>query len=193
MGDNIDAARVAFTARVLGANPGGPSRTLQVVKNGEVVDTAPVTGPDFVHTFSSTGPGRYGLRVMRGSAPETVGTPIWVGPREPLRVAGFAARRIAVRAGALRPLCRVNGTDARRCAVDVLATVRGRSRRIGTGSALLTGDRAFVPVKLGKAGRALLARRGRRGLAVRLTFRGIDREDKAVTVTRRALLRAVRT
>lgn len=190
MGDTVDAPLVRFSARVLGA--GDAPRTLQVVKNGSVVSTAPVGTAESRLDLDSTGPGRYRLQLMRGSSVEAVSSPIYVGPREPLAVAGFTARRPAVRRGYFATLCRVTGTDARRCVVEARIARRGRLRRIGVTGVPLTGDRASVRVRLGAAGRLLVARAGRRGLRATLVFRGVDREGREVSSRRRATLVARR-
>jgi hypothetical protein len=83
MGDTLHTrARVDFRATVSGA---GPGYVLQVIKNGDPVESVPLTGPRSTATFSSTGPGFYRLQVMQGQLVSVVSSPIYVsaaaGPR----------------------------------------------------------------------------------------------------------------
>jgi hypothetical protein len=56
-----------------------------VIKNGDPVESVPLTGPRSTATFSSTGPGFYRLQVMQGQLVSVVSSPIYVsaaaGPR----------------------------------------------------------------------------------------------------------------
>ena len=80
-GDTVRADSVDFTARVLGAVPrNGQPYTLQIVKNGEVVAAQTLDAAEETFGFASSGPGRYGLRLVRGAGFEAISTPIWVEP-----------------------------------------------------------------------------------------------------------------
>ena len=77
-GDTIRADGVRMTARVLGASPiAGQPFSLLVVKDGAVQSIHPVSG-DAEVTFAAPAPGRYGLRLMRGTSIEAISTPVWV-------------------------------------------------------------------------------------------------------------------
>ena len=97
MGDTVDAPSADLEARVSNAS-GGPY-VLQLVKDGQVARADPVAGPQATVKVPAQGPGRYRLQLMRGSAVEAVTTPIWIGPREPLRVRGIWGPRSKVRVG----------------------------------------------------------------------------------------------
>jgi hypothetical protein len=78
-GDTIRADGVRLKAEVLrGAPAGGQPYELLVVKDGAVVESRPVTGDALTVEFAAGAPGRYGLRLMRGSNVEAISTPIWV-------------------------------------------------------------------------------------------------------------------
>jgi uncharacterized repeat protein (TIGR01451 family) len=81
MGDTVFAGSVDFTARVLGAGPSAArpgDYELFVFKDGEPLQSTPVTGDDFSFVFQSAGAGRYRLQLQRGSAIEAVSSPIYV-------------------------------------------------------------------------------------------------------------------
>jgi hypothetical protein len=76
MGDTLHTRRqVDFRASVLGA---GPSYTLQVIKDGDVVRSVPLTEADTTTSFASTGPGFYRLQIMQGQLVSDVSSPIYV-------------------------------------------------------------------------------------------------------------------
>ena len=86
-GDTVVSPTVTFTARVLDAAPiDGQPFQLLILKNGVVSQIVPVDGSSKTVEFAATGPGRYGLRLMRGSSIEAVSTPIWVRAGEDARI-----------------------------------------------------------------------------------------------------------
>jgi hypothetical protein len=98
---------------VLDAAPlDGQPFQLLVVKDGNVVDSRTVQGSELAFEFAAAGPGRYGLRLMRGSSIEAVSTPIWVHAPDamnppaivtrPCPERGRAKLRVARRASAAR-------------------------------------------------------------------------------------------
>ena len=75
-GDSVAAnVPVDFTARVLG---GSGANQLQIIKNGSLFATRPVTSGSFVTSFASNGPGRYRLQLMQGTQTVGVSSPIYV-------------------------------------------------------------------------------------------------------------------
>jgi hypothetical protein len=85
-GDTIRGTSASFVAQVIG----GISRTLpsngpvelQIVKDGDPIQSATVTSDDFSLPFTAIEHGRYRLQVQQGSAIEVVSSPIYF---EPLR------------------------------------------------------------------------------------------------------------
>ena len=61
---------------------GGQGRTVQVIKNGAVVETVSVTSDPFTHEMNveapATGEDRYRHQVMDGSKPLTIGSYVWL-------------------------------------------------------------------------------------------------------------------
>ncbi|MFN2587741.1 MAG: CehA/McbA family metallohydrolase [Actinomycetota bacterium] len=82
MGDRLEAASAEFVATVTGAAPGPGSqpRTLSIVRDGEEIDSVPVTSGDFTFEFMGEEPGDYRLQLMRGSAIEALTNPISLVP-----------------------------------------------------------------------------------------------------------------
>ena len=173
MGDTVDAPSADLEARV--SNAAGGPYVLQLVKDGQVARTDPVAGPQATVNIPAQGPGRYRLQLMRGSAVEAVTTPIWIGPREPLRVRGIWGPRSKVRAGRVNAGCRATGTDVRECRVRVLSG----GRELGRASAPVTAGRAMLKVPVGRVARLA---------SVTLEVSALDREGRAATVTRRTRL-----
>lgn len=100
-GDTVRGEDVRFTARVLGGAPeAGQPYTLLVVKDGSVVSSHAVGGDEFAVEFTASAPGRYGLRLMRGSSIEVVATPVWV------EAAGAEGPKIVSRACDAEPVAR---------------------------------------------------------------------------------------
>jgi hypothetical protein len=85
IGDVLRAGSTRFLARVIGAASAprpGPF-VLEVLKDGNPIQRAPVVGDDFRLEFQSNGPGRYGLQLLRpggAGAIEAYTTPIWLEP-----------------------------------------------------------------------------------------------------------------
>ncbi|CAA9494854.1 MAG: hypothetical protein AVDCRST_MAG85-1413 [uncultured Solirubrobacteraceae bacterium] len=81
--------RLAGTAASLVATVrGGDSarRSLQVLRDGRVIATVPVSSDDFKHTMDVSGEGDYRIQVMRGNAPDALTTPVRLGrPLPPVR------------------------------------------------------------------------------------------------------------
>jgi hypothetical protein len=72
----IGLPSASFTARVTGDD----GRTLLVHRDGDPFRSLPVTGADFTTTFEAPAPGRYRLQLQRGSAIDTVSSPIYLEP-----------------------------------------------------------------------------------------------------------------
>ncbi|HEV3471916.1 MAG TPA: CehA/McbA family metallohydrolase, partial [Actinomycetota bacterium] len=83
MGDRVASDTAEFTAKVIGADPAMQPRTLLVIKDGQEIDSVPVTSADFTYEFPSQGAGDYRLQLMRGSAIEGLTNPITLAPPEP--------------------------------------------------------------------------------------------------------------
>jgi hypothetical protein len=81
MGDPLPGERAELTARVIGGTTA--ARSLVVLHDGEALETVPVNGPDFTHTFEATEPGDYRIQVMRGSAVDALTNPITLGADAP--------------------------------------------------------------------------------------------------------------
>ncbi len=184
MGDTVDAPAADLVARVLNAGERGPYE-LQLLRGREVIRTQPVVGSEATLSLAGAGPGRYRLQLMRGTAIETVSSPIWVGSRAaPLTVRAILGSHSKVRRGRMQFGCRAAGTDLRACAVRVVR----RGVEIASGRAPVTGGRAMVHASLNARGLRLL--RGRRGLtAVTVEVAAVDREGRTATATRRTRLR----
>ena len=112
-GDTIRADQVRFSVKVLDAAPlNGQPFELLVVKDGSVIDIRPVTGSELAFDFAAGGPGRYGLRLMRGTSIEAISTPVWVQAPDAMNPPGIVTRacpelkmakvRVAGRASAAR-------------------------------------------------------------------------------------------
>jgi len=67
--------RGRLTAQVLG----GGGRTLQVLRDGRVIESVPVRGEAFTHETRVSGRGDYRLQVLRGPAVDALTTPITLG------------------------------------------------------------------------------------------------------------------
>jgi hypothetical protein len=184
MGDTVDAPAADLSARVLNAGSGGPYE-LQVLRGRDVVSRTPVSGAEATVALTGAAPGRYRLQLMRGTAVQALSSPIWVGPRRrALQVRAIMGSHSKVRRGRIVAGCRASGTDVRDCAVRVL---RG-GVEVGAGRAPVTGGRAMVQARLTAAGlRRLRAQRGWVPLTVQVS--AVDREGRAVTVTRTTRVR----
>jgi hypothetical protein len=195
-GDTLRAGGAELKASVLG---GGADYQLLVLRDGAVWQALSGEGE---HTLTVPGPGRYGLRLMRGTSFEAVSTPIWIedpgaappslttrdcsapaqrssspGPR--LKV--VARRTIRVRRNGFPVHCRMVRDSAPTCRVAVHAdgTVLAR------GEGRFRDRRATVRLALTRKGRAAV----RRGTTpVRVVGRANSGAAVAVA-TRRARLR----
>jgi hypothetical protein len=82
-GDTIYAETSTLSAVVTG----GVGRSLEVIKNGEVVETLPISSDPFTHEMTVQAPeegeDRYRYQVMTGSTPEAVGSYVWLRAPEP--------------------------------------------------------------------------------------------------------------
>ena len=197
-GDTVRAASAAFDVRVTG----GPGRTLQVVKDGQVFRTATVSGDDFRFGFTATEPGHYRLQVQRGQTIETVSSPIYLEPGPgivssrdctPLSVRGKARRRMRPSRRRYLTRCTASGGGLRQCAVKATITSgrRGRRRTLATGRVAMTGGSRRVRLRLNRYGRRVMRRHARKGRRVRLTFTVSDGDGATASARRAArLLRA---
>ena len=88
MGDTLFGSSAALTARVFNV-PGNlaESHTLQLLRDGQVVEEVAVTGTDQTFRFDATSPARYRLQLMRGAVIVALTSPIWLergtGPTPP--------------------------------------------------------------------------------------------------------------
>jgi hypothetical protein len=170
-GDTVHAATARFAARVIGPGAGPEPLTLVVTRDGNVIDEVPVTSTDFTHIFTATAPAsgtdHYGLEVMRGTAIEDYGTPIFLtrAPARPLSVRVLGARR---RGRRLVIRCGAGGEGLRAVRVAVRGVGRGRAvlYRDGVARVALRAPRRLRrrrvtvrAVALGAAGRSAPARR----------------------------------
>ena len=77
-GDTVFSDMSTLSALVTG----GEGRSLQVIKNGDVLETVPITSDPFMHEMSVQAPAqgedRYHYQVMTGNTPESVGSYIWL-------------------------------------------------------------------------------------------------------------------
>ena len=77
-GDTVFSDMSTLSALVTG----GEGRSLQVIKNGDVLETVPITSDPFTHEMSVQAPAqgedRYHYQVMTGNTPESVGSYIWL-------------------------------------------------------------------------------------------------------------------
>ncbi|HEX2087299.1 MAG TPA: CehA/McbA family metallohydrolase, partial [Solirubrobacteraceae bacterium] len=80
MGDGLAETSATLVARVIG---GTNRHTLVVLRNGQPISSAPVTGGMFVHEVVVTQAGDYRIQVQRGSAIESLTTPIRLGALHP--------------------------------------------------------------------------------------------------------------
>jgi hypothetical protein len=186
MGDTVRGPGAAFKATVTG----GDGRTLIVFRDGEPFRSVAVAGNDFITTFDAAGPGRYRLQLQRGSAIDTVSSPIWsvagapaVLSRDcrPLRVRGKARRRIRVsRRGRFLTRCRASGAGLNRCSVAATIRVgpRRRVRKVAAGRVRMTGGSRRVRMRLTRAGRRVLRVHGRRGRGARVVFTAVGAEGE---------------
>jgi hypothetical protein len=82
-GDTVYAQTSTLSAVVTG----GVGRSLEVIKNGEVVETLPIGSDPFTHEMTVQAPeegeDRYRYQVMMGSTPEAVGSYVWLRAPEP--------------------------------------------------------------------------------------------------------------
>jgi hypothetical protein len=180
MGDLLPAGQATFEARVMGGAP-NVERELLVLRDRTVIETVPVRGEDFSHSFSATQPGEYRIQVQRGSTIDALSNPIGLGverrpkpagapgagPAITLRVKPRRARvgrrtRFVFRArsGTSRPRQPVRGARVR------FAGKRRRTNRRG---------RAVIVKRFAKPGRR----------RARATKRGFSRGTAIVRVMRR--------
>ena len=103
MGDAMPATRARMTARVI---RGGPTMQLVLLRDGDPIQTVPVSGANFARTFAVSGAGNYRLQVQEGTTIHSLTNPITLGaePRQaPVAPRGGGqATRIALRAAPRR-------------------------------------------------------------------------------------------
>jgi hypothetical protein len=177
MGDGLLAEQAEFTAQVIGGVPA--ARTLVVLRDGEPIDTVPVTSADFTHRFTGNGRGDYRIQVLRGSAIDGLTTPIRLGALHP------PPRAEAV--GGDRPRMRVS-VRPRRTRAGRRTRFRVRVRSSGEavrGARVRLGGRS---ARTNVRGRAVIAKRfNRAGVRrVRATRSGYASASARVRVTRRS-------
>ncbi len=173
IGGSLLGDRADLTARV----SGGDGRTLQVLRDGRVIDTVAVRGDDFEHTLAISGKGDYRLQVMRGPAVDALSTPVTLGraPDPEPRMDRPGARP----GSGSRPSSR---TARKRLRVSLSARRMKAGRRVRLRVRVTAGGRPVRGALVRLAGaRARTDRAGRAVLRVRLTRRGRHR----LRVTRR--------
>lgn len=86
-GERIEDTVFAEAATLSAVVTNGDGRDLQLIKNGEVVETVVIDGDPFTHEMSVEAPeegeDRYRYQVMTGSLPDTVGSYVWLRAPEP--------------------------------------------------------------------------------------------------------------
>jgi hypothetical protein len=170
MGDGLAAERATLRARVIG---GSSRHTLLVLRDGRQIASVPVTGDDFRHEMEVSGRGDYRIQVMRGTAVESLSTPIRLGaehpavaePRAPARRPGTRPAKARRRGGLSAVITSPRRIRAgRRTTVRVVVITSGR--RIRGATVWLAGARA----RTDRFGRAVIrktfVRPGRRRLLV---------------------------
>jgi hypothetical protein len=121
MGDTVHAPSAEFTATVKGTGAGPEPHTLEVTKNGSVLQA---TAADTI-TVSADAPAHgtdhYGIQVMRGTAIEAFSTPIFLtrDPARALLASPLVGKRLRVRGGRVVVPCRATGEGLRACRVKV--------------------------------------------------------------------------
>ena len=78
MGDTLYAPSAELTARVFNLAADAEPHTLQLLRDGEVVQEVPVTGTDQTFRFTGSSPARYRLQLMRGAVIVALTSPIWL-------------------------------------------------------------------------------------------------------------------
>ena len=204
MGDTVRGKSATFTARVIGPGAGPEPLELLVIRNGQLHGAVPVSG-DGTTTFTADAPAdgadRYRLQVMRGSAIEAVSSPIWLtrrpapgagsGGRARLRVRGSGPRVIVPRRGRrFHWRCIARGpVRVCRVAVRYRPDRSRRTRTIGSGRVRMTPGSARLSVRLTRAGRRALRRRGR--LTVRMITTAVG-DGQTARHARKLVLRRAR-
>ena len=214
-GDSVNAnVPVDFTARVLG---GSAANQLQIIKNGALIATRPVTSGSFATTFASNGPGRYRLQLMQGAQAVGVSSPIYVsgsagtptgggggggggsgGSGSSVDGATGSASKFAAGFGSHGPSrasrgsflmrCRARGSGRRRCRVRAVARACGRKRTIAFGQGVVRQRSVRVRLKLYRCGKHVL-RLNPRGVRVRLELRAIDPQGRQAHDVKRTTLK----
>jgi len=193
MGDAIIVGGpVEFSAQVLGGDGG----ELRVLRDGMVIESVPVAGEDFTHTFTSFSVGAHRIEFARNNRIEALSTPIWLrhsnGVRDdnrrrdctPLRVSGSLSGPLRLRNGRVRAVCEAAGGGLRTCAL----AVRGRGRTILRGRRGMEPGEVTVSARLTRAGARLLGPRAK-VVPVRLVFTASDGDGAVAREVRRARLR----
>lgn len=78
MGDTIYGSAAELTARVFNLASDAAPHTLQLLRDGEVVQEVPVTSTDQTFTFDAPATARYRLQLMRGAVIVGVTSPIYL-------------------------------------------------------------------------------------------------------------------
>ncbi|HTU14004.1 MAG TPA: CehA/McbA family metallohydrolase [Solirubrobacterales bacterium] len=111
-GDSITAETLGISVKVTGADSGvrpGPY-TLAILRDGVQVDSAPVSGASFTHTFNTAETGRYSFKLTRVQGSNTMieaySTPVWftkkdvvIPPVEPSNRFSFAGTKLNKKKG----------------------------------------------------------------------------------------------
>ncbi len=206
-GDSVSSeVPVDFTARVLG---GSAANQLQIIKNGTLFATRPVTSGSFSTAFASNGPGRYRLQLMQGTQTVGVSSPIYVSGSAGTPSGGSgggissdeatgSAGKFAAGFGSHGPSrasrgsflmrCRARGSGRRRCRIRAVAKACGRKRTIAYGQGVVRKRSVRVRVKLYRCGRHVLARHPR-GVRVRLELRATDPKGRQAHDVKRVTLK----
>lgn len=78
MGDTLYGSSAELTARVFNLAAESQPHTLQLIRDGEVVQEVPVTATDQTFRFAASSPARYRLQLMRGAVIVALTSPIWL-------------------------------------------------------------------------------------------------------------------
>jgi hypothetical protein len=167
MGDGLAAEEATLVAQVIGASS---RHTLFVLRDGSRIASVPVTGADFTHEMEVSGPGDYRIQVQRGTAVESLSTPIRLGEvHPPVEAGGTPPLRPQTRPSpSARPAlrARVRPKRVRVGRRRVVVRVASRRRPARGARVWLAGARA----RTGRRGRAVIRKRfmrpGRRRVLV---------------------------
>lgn len=168
IGDSLSGPVATFDARVIAAGPGAArpgSYELRLLRDGIPIESVPVAGDDFGHTFEVTESGRYSLEVLRqasdGERVEVYSSPIWFERIEPSNRFRFGKLR-RKRNGAATLTVEIPGPGRLALSGKGLRNDRREPNRAG---------RSKLALKPKGSLKRRLADRGRAGVKVKVAYR----------------------